>query len=140
LDVSQRKSSTGRKGEDAAARFLIRQGCTILARNWQANPGEVDIVAKCPPLNRSQLTGEGESPILAFIEVRTRHGRRGLAEESISRRKAASMAQAAYAYLEAYGLDLETTSWRIDLVTVAITGSGVTTTNWIQSAIDETML
>ncbi|MEO5951015.1 MAG: YraN family protein, partial [Chloroflexia bacterium] len=44
----EKSAATGEKGEERAAKYLIRQGCTILARNWQAHPGEIDIVAECP--------------------------------------------------------------------------------------------
>jgi putative endonuclease len=131
-DGSTRETAaTGRTGEDAAATYLERQGCFILARNWRANPGEVDIVARCPPER-----GEHE-PTLAFIEVRTRHGREGLAEESISSRKAASMASAAYAYMAAHSIDPDATRWRIDLVAVAMSGQHITRINWVKGAVEE---
>ncbi len=129
------KSSTGHTGEDVAAHYLGRCGCKILVRNWRANPGEVDIVAECP-----LPAGKPGAPTLAFVEVRTRHGRRGLAEESISKRKAANMASAAYTYMTAHNLDPETTPWRIDLVAIAMSGHDITAINWIQGALDEEML
>ena len=76
-------------------------------------------------------------PTLCFVEVRTRHGRQGLAEESISPRKASSMASAAYAYMAAHDLDVERTAWRIDLVAVAMRGSDIVSINWIQNAVEE---
>ncbi|MGA7730160.1 MAG: YraN family protein [Chloroflexia bacterium] len=121
--------ATGEKGEDRATRYLLSQGCAVIARNWHAHPGEIDIVARCPY--------EGGGDVLAFVEVRTRHGRPGLAEESISPRKAASMAAAAYAYMAAHELDPERTNWRIDLVTVAL-DANVTTVNWIKGALPDT--
>ena len=129
-------SETGRQGEEIAARYLEGRGCTVLARNWQANPGEVDIVAECP--SQSGFNPGGRE--LAFAEVRTRHGRQGLAEESISRRKAGSMVAAAYSYMEAHNLDPEATHWRIDLIAIAMEGSRITSINWIQGALDEDML
>jgi putative endonuclease len=127
------KSVTGRKGEDRAASYLASQGCKIVARNWQAHPGEIDIIAECSD------EGDGGEPTVAFVEVRTRHGREGLAEESISAKKAASMVSAAYSYMEAHGIDPEVRRWRIDLVSIALEGnrSGI---NWIKNAISEDML
>ena len=78
--------------------------------------------------------------MLAFMEVRTRHGREGLAEKLISRRKAASMASAAFSYMAANNLDPNTTHWRIDLVAVAISGDDLLGINWIQGAIGEEMV
>jgi Holliday junction resolvase-like predicted endonuclease len=99
----------------------------------------VDIIAECP------ASGDGapDAPReLAFIEIRTRHGRPGLAEESLSRRKAASMAAAAYAYMADQGLDADTTPWRIDLVAISMSGpsSGGASINWIKSAVGEEMI
>ena len=124
------KGSTGQKGEELAANYLMRHGCTVLTRNWRANPGEVDIIAECL----------GPEPVLAFVEVRTRHGRIGLAEESISRRKATSMVSAAYAYMEAHGIDPEVTHWRVDLIAISMSGSNITSINWVRGALDEEML
>ncbi len=50
---------TGARGEDAACRYLQKQGCQILARNWRRPCGEIDIVA---------LDGK----TLVFAEVKTR--------------------------------------------------------------------
>ena len=135
-DRQRAGASTGRRGEDIAARYLVKHGCTVVARNWHAKPGEVDIVAWCPP---AAPTGSGEQE-LAFVEVRTRHGRPGLAEESISPHKATSMASAAYAYMTANGIDPERTPWRLDLVAIAMHGPTITSINWVKNAIDENML
>lgn len=125
------RADTGRAGEDLASLYLQRQGCSILARNWRGGRGEVDIVAECPA---SSPSGARE---LAFVEVRTRHGRSGLAEESISQRKASSMVAAAYAYMAAHGLDSDIIPWRIDIVALAISGGDAASVNWIRGALDE---
>lgn len=118
-------ANTGAKGEEQAANYLVRRGCEIIARNWRANPGEIDIVARCP------------DQTLAFVEVRIRHGRTGLAEESISLRKAASMTTAAYAYMGAHNVDPESTSWRIDVISIAVQNNR-TILSWIKGAIPDT--
>lgn len=135
-NLSTSSGSTGRRGEDIAARYLLRQGCAILARNWRANPGEVDIVAECPAPD----PGDSAQLELAFVEVRTRHGRAGLAEESISPRKAQSMVTAAYAYMSAHGIDPEATPWRIDLVAIAMSGQTITGINWVKNALSDDVL
>ena len=138
---ARKSADTGREGEEIAVRYLTRRGCTVLARNWRSSlrssPGEVDIIAECPPQSDGQSGGIRE---LAFIEIRTRHGGPGLAEGSLSRRKAASMAAAAYAYMTVQGLDPEVTPWRIDLLAISMSGSHVTSINWIRSAIGEEMI
>lgn len=132
-------SRTGMIGEDVAANYLARHGCRVITRNWHANPGEVDIIAECPGMLGGPLDLSSE-PVLVFVEVRTRHGRAGLAEESISRRKAASMALAAYAYMSAHDLDPDTTPWRLDLIAIAMSEGDISSVNWVKSAIDEDML
>ena len=52
-------NTTGQDGEEKAARFLIRQGYQILARNFLAAGGELDIVAR-------------HKDTLVFVEVKTR--------------------------------------------------------------------
>lgn len=37
--------ATGRRAEEAAARYLIRRGWTLVARNWHGAGGEIDIAA-----------------------------------------------------------------------------------------------
>lgn len=131
------RKSTGVRGEEAAALYLRRKGCTILARNWRAKPGEVDIIATCPVRAPAGLEDvSAPATVLAFVEVRTRHGRQGLAEESISERKANSMITAAYAYMSLQGLDPETTPWRIDLLAIAVWGGTMAAINWVQGALE----
>lgn len=61
-------TDTGILGEDLVARWLEGQGWQILARRWRCRWGELDLVAtgNRPP---------SSSPILAFVEVKTRRGR-----------------------------------------------------------------
>jgi putative endonuclease len=51
----------GQAGEDLAHRFLRRQGCTVIARNYRPRSGgvEIDLVA-------------WHGPALVFVEVKTR--------------------------------------------------------------------
>ena len=51
----------GARGEAVAAKYLLDQGYTILARNWRTREGELDLVA--------QDRGE-----LVAVEVKTRSG------------------------------------------------------------------
>lgn len=55
----RRTEALGRRGEDAAAVYLRREGMRILARNWTCGDGELDIVA-------------GHGDILVVAEVKTR--------------------------------------------------------------------
>ena len=51
-----------RAGEVAAVQYLVKQGWTIVARNWRCSLGELDIVARTP----------GPDPVLVFCEVKAR--------------------------------------------------------------------
>ena len=49
----------GKTGEDKAAAFLKKKGCAIIARNYRAKTGEIDIIAE-------------QGGVLVFVEVKTR--------------------------------------------------------------------
>jgi putative endonuclease len=73
----------GRAAEEAAARFLERQGCRILAANFRARGGELDLVVE-------------DGAVLAIVEVRYRASNRyGGAAASITRAKRARIVRAA---------------------------------------------
>lgn len=55
------KKWIGNKGEDIATHYLLRNGFTILKRNWRAHPHEIDIIAL-------------QDQTLHFIEVKTSTG------------------------------------------------------------------
>ena len=77
----------GRKGEDVAASWLVRQGFSIIARNWRYGRYEVDLIA-------------GREGVLHFIEVKTRRSLvYGNPEESVSRKKIEHMMQGAAGWL-----------------------------------------
>ncbi|MBL8514544.1 MAG: YraN family protein [Betaproteobacteria bacterium] len=54
----------GKRAEDIAERFLLREGLTILERNYRCRMGEVDLIAN-------------ERGTLVFVEVRLRTERVG---------------------------------------------------------------
>ena len=60
-DRRTEKRKTGDKGEDAAVRFLEKNGYVIIARNFSCRLGEIDIIAAIP-----------EKKHISFIEVKTR--------------------------------------------------------------------
>ena len=89
-----RRLPLGRRGEDAAARYLRRLGYVIVARGQRDKIGEIDLVAVDRPHGRVR---RGEDPHHAR---RRPSGRRG-------RRSQAAAADAAGAVLHASG----TTCW-----------------------------
>ena len=86
------KKSLGQRGEDAAARYLKRQGYRILARGLDSRLGELDIIAV-------------DGRTIVFVEVKTRRSTEaGHPTEAIDPRKERRMTQAALAYLKAQRL------------------------------------
>jgi putative endonuclease len=95
---------TGRSGERAAERFLVRRGWTILARNWRGGGGELDMVA-C------------RRGIVAVCEVKTRADAAAL-DEPLTAAQRTRIARASAAFL-ARRPDLARHTVRLDLLTVA---------------------
>jgi putative endonuclease len=84
--------SLGRRGEEAAARFLKRKGYRLLARGHDSPLGELDLIAV-------------DGRTIVFVEVKTRTSTdAGHPVEAIDPRKERRMTQAALAYLKAQGL------------------------------------
>jgi putative endonuclease len=103
----------GQKGEEAAVRFLERQGLVILARNLRSRLGEIDLVAR----DRSTLV---------FVEVKARRGHPGDPPESaVDARKRARLGRLALGYLGARRLGER--SCRFDVVGVTMDDAGAVT-------------
>lgn len=84
----------GDRGERAAAAFLERRGCTILAAQWRCRYGELDLVAR---------SWDGT---VCFVEVKLRSaGAIGLPREFVDGRKRERLRKTAMAYLAETGLD-----------------------------------
>ena len=78
----------GRRGEDAAAAYLLHNGYEIVDRNWSCRFGEVDIVAD----------DDGE---IVFVEVKTRNDiEKGLPEDAVTKAKRTKYEKIAALYLK----------------------------------------
>lgn len=88
-DIASMDTKTlGRKGEDAACRYLEAQGYDILERNWTCRFGEADVIA---------MDGDGT---LAFIEVKTRRSvAAGVPEAAVTLEKQRRYEKIALSYL-----------------------------------------
>lgn len=70
-----KNADLGRRGEDAATRFLRRRGYEIVERNWKCPAGEADIIAR-----------DGDAVV--FVEVKTRTSiEKGLPSDAVDQRK-----------------------------------------------------
>ncbi len=95
----------GKLGEDRAAKFLVAQGCQIVARNYHSRFGEVDIIAK------------NEKNII-FVEVKTREkDTKFSAKEAVDASKQRRLAQTAMIYLSEHDVNLQP---RFDVIEVLV--------------------
>lgn len=105
------RGRTGALAEDAAARWLIRSGWTILARNVRVGRDELDLLARDP------------QDAAVVVEVRARSGPAfGSGAESVDARKVARLYRAAATLRrvghEAVGPGPLPTPLRVDLLTL----------------------
>ena len=100
----------GRRGEEAAANFLERNGFVILERNWTCFAGEADIIAS-------------DGDVLIFVEVKTRRGiHKGFPSEAVNQKKRERYERIALAYVQDnfYG----EISVRFDVISIVVMDSG----------------
>jgi len=114
---------TGAQGEAIARRYLRQQGYRIIECNWSSIFGELDIIAE-------------RAGVLAFVEVKTRRAASTEAAlEGISAAKRERMLKAVYLYLHERELDPEC-QWRIDVIAVALGGTGPPKLDHVEDAFD----
>jgi putative endonuclease len=109
----------GRIGEDLAHRYLRRQGCTIVARNYRtrSGSGEIDLVA-----------WQGET--LVFVEVKTRDSAEfGTPDRAVDADKERHLRTAASDYARRAGVEWERI--RFDVVSVVLNPRRI---EWIRDA------
>lgn len=100
--------AVGRKGEDAACRWLVSEGHTILERNWRGGRCEIDIIS----FDRSGLH---------FVEVKTRKAPAAADPlVNVTAAKQRNMVNAALKYLHSGGRRFTDAEVNFDIVTVII--------------------
>ena len=110
----------GRRGEALACRVLRAAGNEVLARNYQARHGEIDIVAR-------------DAETLCFVEVKTR--RRSINStpgEAVGTAKRGRICAAAREYLRSIGIPAVT--YRFDIIEVVLPQRGAIRVEHHQSA------
>ncbi len=119
----KRSKPLGARGEDAAAKYLKRNGFKILARNARLSRYEIDIIAR-----------EGDT--IAFIEVKTRTSDSiAMPEENVDARKRNHIRRAAHAYIADHGDD--ETYYRFDIVAVLLPDDGDATITLYRNAFND---
>ena len=89
--MSDRRKQAGNYGETAAAGYLEARGYAILARNYRAWGGEIDIVAQ-----KTEAYGD----YIVFVEVKYRKQLAfGRPAAAITQKKRRALIAAAYGYL-----------------------------------------
>ncbi|MGI6003878.1 MAG: YraN family protein [Christensenellales bacterium] len=82
------KISLGKSGEDRAADYFVSQGYSVLERNFRTRRGEIDLIVQ-------------RDGILAFVEVKTRAGRRfGAPMEAVTAKKRITIIKVAQEYMQ----------------------------------------
>ncbi len=108
--MEEGRRGLGKRGEDAAVRYIQKRGYRILERNFTCTLGEMDIIA---------LDGKA----LCFIEVKTLSGKTyGPPEIAVTVHKQRKLSQVALAYLNQK--DLHDTEARFDVVAVTLSPRG----------------
>lgn len=96
----------GRRGEEAAARFLHRHGYDIIERNWTCEAGEADIIAR-----------DGDAVV--FVEVKTRTSvEKGMPSEAVNAQKRRRYEKIAALFLRTY--DVVDVPVRFDVVSLLV--------------------
>ena len=98
----------GQRGEDLAADFYVRNGYSILERNWKCYHLEVDLITR-------------NEDTLVICEVKTRTNIAfGEPETFVTPQKQKNLIRAANMYLTRVGLNLDV---RFDIISVTLCGN-----------------
>lgn len=93
----------GNKGEELAVNFLLKQGYSILERNYRFDKAEIDIIAR-------------KSEILAIVEVKTRSTADfGNPQDFVKPKQIQRLVKAVNEYVEMKNLNLEI---RFDIIAI----------------------
>lgn len=111
------------RGENLAARYLRDQGFKIILRNYSADVGEIDIIAR-------------EKDTLVFVEVKTRETDDPRPEDQVNEVKQHQITKAAKTYLSRYGVPRPPS--RFDVVAVLWPKQGQPEIRHTRSAFEPT--
>jgi putative endonuclease len=101
----------GKKGEDLAVDFLLKNGYTIVARNYTYQKAEVDIMAQ-------------KNDILAVVEVKTRTSADyGDPQQFLKPKQIQRIIKAVDEFINTNELDVEV---RFDIVAIVLNKKGMT--------------
>ena len=102
--MSQARLNIAKIGESLAVKHLKARGCEILAQNYRAVRGEIDLIVQ-----------DGEFTV--FVEVKTRRSLRfGLPQAAVTLQKQRQISKVALAYLQTH--NLLDTPCRFDVIAI----------------------
>jgi putative endonuclease len=104
---------TGKKGEDIACEYLLKNFYLILARNHKERFYEIDIIARCP------------HGVLIFCEVKTINYKNGgfMPEDNLSLAKKQKIVTASEVFLARHPKSIiRNAGWRIDVIAIVLDG------------------
>lgn len=105
--IKQRFSSLiGQQAETKAGNYLVKQGLSLVTRNYRSKRGEIDLIMQ-------------DAGVLVFVEVKFRQNQHhGRAEEYFHAPKRAKFESAVQQYLLDNNLNPATVNHRIDVVAI----------------------
>lgn len=107
--TEKHNNELGKRGEDAAARFLCRRGYDIVERNWVCLAGEADIIAR-----------DGDAVV--FVEVKTRSNcEKGFPSEAVDTGKRERYERIAALFLKNF--DVVDVPVRFDVISIVLIAS-----------------
>ena len=113
------KKTIGDKGEEFTAKFLKKNNCKIIERNFNCKSGEIDIIAE----NREYIL---------FVEVKTRQEGQMLEPRySVDRKKQQKLLKTASYYLQSHKI---TKQPRFDIAEVIVNNEGKMSINYLENA------
>ena len=115
--MSDVRRAIGQAGEDAVAAWYEAAGYVVLARNWRAPGGEIDVIVR-------------RGPVVVFCEVKTRRSDTfGTPAEAVTLRKQARLRGLAVQWLDAHAV--RAGQLRFDVAAVRPNGRG-----WVVEMIE----
>ena len=119
--MENKNAEKGKKGENAVAEYLEKQGFKIVERNYYSRYGEIDIIAE-------------NGRTMVFTEVKTRAGNAMVkAVFAVGISKQRKIIKTAQYYLMTHDVSRET-DYRFDMAEVVMCSEKITEMNYISGA------
>lgn len=111
----------GKRGEDFAAEYLIKQGYKILERNFHSRYGEIDIIAQ-------------NDDYIVFVEVKARQYNSMISgREAVNFSKQRKIVKTSVLYLQEHYFDLQP---RYDVIEISLSKQRICGIEHIESAFN----